>query len=164
MKKIFLFLALFAASAMIMTSCGGSESTQPAEGEATEVSEETATTTDEATDETTATTDDATATDEATEEAEGVALGDATHGAEIYDAKCGVCHNAGVAGAAKLDDKARWETTAAAGLATVYDHAIIGFTGDNGMMPPKGGHADLSDQDIHDAVAYMFEQAGVEVK
>ena len=159
MKKIFLFLALFAASAMIMTSCGGSESAQPAEGEATEVNEGEATEATEATEETTEATEEAT-----TEDAETVTLGDATHGAEVYTQACLVCHATGVAGAAKLDDKARWETTAALGLATVYDHAIIGFTGDYGVMPAKGGHTDLSDQDIHDAVAYMFEQAGVEVK
>ena len=164
MKKIFLFLALFAASAMIMTSCGGSESTQPAEGEATEVNKAEATEVNEgdateATEETTEATEEVT-----TEDAEAVTLGDATHGAEIYTQACLACHGAGVAGAAKFDDKARWEASATAGLATVYDHAINGFTGDNGMMPAKGGRADLSDQDIYDAVAYMFEQAGVEVK
>ena len=164
MKKIFLFLALFAASAMIMTSCGGSETTQPAEGEATEVNEGEATEVNEG-EATEATEENTEATEEATtDDAEAAVLGDATHGADVYTQACLACHGAGIAGAAKLDDKARWEATASAGLTTVYDHAINGFTGDNGMMPPKGGRADLSDQDVYDAVAYMFEQAGVEVK
>ena len=151
MKKVFLFLALFAASTMIMTSCGESENAQPAEGEATEEVAEEAPVAEE-----TVVTEEATT--------EGVALGDATHGAEIYTSACLACHGTGIAGAAKLDDKARWEATAALGLATVYDHSINGFTGENGIMPAKGGTATLTDQDVHDAVTYMFEQAGVEVK
>lgn len=167
MKKVFLFLALFAASAMIMTSCGGSETT-PAAGDepaATQVDEPTtndATATD--VDDTTATdVDDATATD-VDADAPAAALGDAAHGEEVYNMACSACHATGVAGAAKLDDKARWETSAANGLATLYEHAVGGFTGDNGMMPAKGGNATLTDQDVHDAVTYMVGQAGVEVK
>lgn len=165
MKKVFLFLAIFVASAMIMTSCGGSE-TAATEGEdAAAVEETTEATTDEATDEATeAVTEEATTEEATTEEAAAVALGDATHGAEVYNTACTACHGAGIAGAAKLDDKAAWEASAANGLATVYDHAINGFTGDKGMMPAKGGNASLTDQDVHDAVTYMFEQAGVEVK
>jgi cytochrome c5 len=169
MKKVFLFLAMFAVSAMIMVSCGGNGDNAATDNEATTdqtaVDEGEATPVDEAapaTDE--ATTDEATTDEAATDEGEGVTLGDAAHGKEIYDASCMACHATGAAGAAKLDDKARWEATAAQGLATVYDHAINGFTGEHGPMPAKGGNANLSDQDIHDAVAYMFKEAGVEVK
>jgi len=156
MKKVFLFLALFAASAMIMTSCGGSETTSTEGDEPAAVEETTDATAEEAPE---ATTEEAT-----TEETATVALGDATHGAEIYKATCFACHGNGVPGTVKFEDKAAWETIAAQGLATVYDHAVVGFTGEGGMMPAKGGNASLSDQDVHDAVTYMFEQAGVEVK
>ena len=168
MKKVFLFLAMFAVSAMIMVSCGGNgdaaatdneattDQTAVDEGEATPVDEEVVT--EEVV------TEEVTAEEATTDEGEGLTLGDAAHGKEIYDASCMACHATGAAGAAKLDDKARWEATAAQGLATVYDHAINGFTGEHGPMPAKGGNANLSDQDIYDAVAYMFKEAGVEVK
>jgi cytochrome c len=40
------------------------------------------------------------------------------------------------------------------------DHALNGFTGDTGFMPPKGGRIDLSDEEILAAVEYMLEQSG----
>ena len=34
-----------------------------------------------------------------------------------------------------------------------------GYTGSAGVMPPKGGRMDLSDQEVIDAVAYMVEES-----
>ena len=92
-----------------------------------------------------------------TTEAEPVAAtgGDAGgKGKEVYDGACFVCHATGVAGAPKLGDAAAWEPRVAQGNDTLYDHAINGFMG-TGLMPPKGGKADLSDDDVKAAVDYM---------
>jgi cytochrome c5 len=86
----------------------------------------------------------------------GVAAAD---GKAIYEKNCIVCHSAGVAGAPKLDDKANWEDRIAQGMDTLNQHAIKGFTGKKGMMPPKGGAMALSDDDVMAAVQYMVDQA-----
>ncbi len=74
----------------------------------------------------------------------------------MYKQACFACHDAGVAGAPKIGDKAAWEARLAKGLDILNKHAIEGFTGDAGNMPPKGGRTDLSDEAVKDAVAYML--------
>ncbi len=76
-------------------------------------------------------------------------------GEEVYNAACVACHGAGVAGAPKFGDAAAWGPRIAKGEATLQKHAIEGFQGDAGFMPPKGGRVDLSDQSIINAVDYM---------
>jgi cytochrome c5 len=79
-------------------------------------------------------------------------------GKRIYDNACTVCHTAGVAGAPKLGDKVAWHPRVAQGSATLYEHAIKGFQGKLGVMPPKGGAA-VSDADVRAAVDYMVGAA-----
>ena len=81
----------------------------------------------------------------------------ADKGKTVYDTACVVCHQTGVGGAPKIGDKAAWADRIAQGEATLADHAIKGFQGKTGMMPPKGGRADLSDEDVKAAVSYMVE-------
>ncbi|HEY9396838.1 MAG TPA: c-type cytochrome [Burkholderiales bacterium] len=81
------------------------------------------------------------------------AAGDTGEG--IYQQACAACHGHGVMGAPKLGDKADWQPRLAQGKDTLYKHAIGGFTGAKGMMPPKGGNASLSDAQVHAAVDYM---------
>jgi cytochrome c len=38
---------------------------------------------------------------------------------------------------------------------TLHKHALEGFQGTSGVMPPKGGRADLADKSIINAVDYM---------
>ena len=47
----------------------------------------------------------------------------------------------------------------AKGVDTLHMHAIEGFKGDKGFMPPKGGRVDLSDAEISSAVDYILGQA-----
>jgi len=90
----------------------------------------------------------------------GVAhAGDPAKGEEIYKQVCFACHDAGVAGAPKLGDKEAWKDRIAKGEATLDKHAIEGFTGEKGSMPPKGGRTDLSDEAVKDAVAYILSKA-----
>jgi cytochrome c5 len=80
-------------------------------------------------------------------------------GEEVYNAACTACHGAGIAGAPKFGDKAAWAPHIAKGMDVLHMHAIAGFTGTNGMMPPKGGRADLSDEVVRAGVDYMVEHS-----
>jgi cytochrome c5 len=83
----------------------------------------------------------------------------AADGKKVYEAGCIACHGAGIAGAPKFGDKAAWAPRIAQGANTLYTHALGGFTGKGGMMPPKGGNAALSDPDVKAAVDYMVSAA-----
>ena len=83
----------------------------------------------------------------------------ADKGKTVYDTACVVCHQTGVGGAPKVgaEHKDAWADRIAQGESTLSEHAIKGFQGKTGMMPPKGGRADLSDEDVKAAVSYMVE-------
>ncbi len=83
----------------------------------------------------------------------------ADRGMEVYQGTCFACHGPGIAGAPKLGDKAAWAPRIAQGMEILVSHAINGFQGASGVMPPKGGRTDLSDEDISLAVTYMVEQS-----
>lgn len=85
--------------------------------------------------------------------------GDPKQGESIYKGKCVACHSTGVAGAPKLDDKAAWAPRIAQGNTVLTQHAIEGFKGNTGYMPPKGGYMNLSDEEISKTVQYMVSQA-----
>ena len=76
-------------------------------------------------------------------------------GEDIYNSSCVACHGIGIAGAPKVGDPEAWAPRIKQGLPTLYDHAINGYQGDSGMMPPKGGAMSLSDDDVKAAVDYM---------
>jgi cytochrome c5 len=83
-----------------------------------------------------------------------VAAADLT-GEQVYNQACVACHGAGVAGAPKFGDKAAWAPRIAQGLDTLHTHALQGFQGKAGFMPPKGGRTDLSDQSVMNGVDYI---------
>lgn len=81
------------------------------------------------------------------------------HGQTVYSQTCAACHAAGIAGAPKLGDKADWGPRIAQGTDVLYTHALQGFTGKKGTMPPKGGNTTIADADVKAAVDYMVAQA-----
>jgi cytochrome c5 len=83
----------------------------------------------------------------------------ADKGKSVYDSSCAACHAAGVAGAPKLGDKADWGPRIAQGKDVLYEHALKGFQGKKGYMPPKGGNTALPDADVKAAVDYMVSHA-----
>ena len=85
----------------------------------------------------------------------GPALAIPEDGAGVFEAACKACHGAGIAGAPKAGDAAAWAPRIAKGKAPLYEHSIKGFTGQAGVMPPKGGRTDLSDELIKAAVDHM---------
>jgi len=76
-------------------------------------------------------------------------------GKATYMNACFACHGTGVAGAPKVADKGAWVARIKQGKATLYAVAIKG----KGAMPPKGGHASLSDTAVKAAVDYMVKQS-----
>ncbi len=79
----------------------------------------------------------------------------AASGEAVYKQACFACHASGVAGAPKVGDKANWAPRIAQGMDTLNKHAIDGYQGAAGVMPPKGGFSHLSDEQVQAAVDYM---------
>lgn len=79
-------------------------------------------------------------------------------GPQVFNEACIVCHGNGIGGAPMLNDRSIWESRIAQGMETLYRHAIEGYTGSAGYMPPKGARMDLSDSEVNAAVDYMLSQ------
>jgi cytochrome c5 len=82
------------------------------------------------------------------------AVANADAGKALYNSACIACHGAGVAGAPKIADKAAWAPRIKQGNAVLYEHALKGFQGKAGVMPPKGGSS-APDDDVKAAVDFM---------
>lgn len=83
----------------------------------------------------------------------------AVAGKPTYEGACKVCHGSGLTGSPKIGDSDAWQPRIKQGMATMVSHAIKGFSGETGVMPPKGGRVDLSDKQVEEAVAYMVESS-----
>lgn len=92
-----------------------------------------------------------------------VVMGDGTPvgmrtGEQIFKKVCIQCHGAEstVANAPKVTHNADWAPRIAQGFDTLFNHALNGFN----AMPAKGGAADLTDDELKRAIAYMANQSG----
>ena len=94
-----------------------------------------------------------------TSPAAGAAAAIPKNGTELFEQTCSACHGQGIAGAPRAGDKAAWGPRIAKGKAVLYQHAIDGFTGSSGIMPPKGGRTDVPDDLIKQAVDHMVQMA-----
>lgn len=81
-------------------------------------------------------------------------------GEEIVKAQCVKCHETGVSGAPRIDDRAAWVPRLKQGLDATVRSAIRG----HGAMPARGGLADLTDTELRAAIIYMFYPAGAALK
>lgn len=80
-------------------------------------------------------------------------------GPQVFNAQCHLCHAPpGVGGAPPVGDADAWDPRIAKGLPTLYQHALNGFQGKSGVMPPKGGRPDFTDDEVEAAVRYMVDQ------
>ncbi len=84
----------------------------------------------------------------------------ARSGEEVVKAVCATCHQAGVAGAPKLGDKAAWGPRIKQGQAALVQSVLKG----KGAMPPKGGNPALTDDEAARGVAFMANQSGAGFK
>jgi cytochrome c len=76
-------------------------------------------------------------------------------GQKVYQQACLMCHGAGVAGSPMTGDAAAWSARIAQGREKMVSNAINGI----GVMPPKGGQIQLSDEEVASAVDYLIKQA-----
>ena len=71
----------------------------------------------------------------------------------IYSSGCAACHDAGIAGAPMMGNKAQWEARQAKGYEMLVNNAYNGING----MPAKGLCADCTKEEIGIAVQYMLD-------
>ena len=81
------------------------------------------------------------------------AVGGARTAESIYTTGCAACHDAGIAGAPMMGDKAAWETRQAKEYEMLVNNAYNGING----MPAKGLCADCTKEEIGIAVQYMLD-------
>lgn len=89
----------------------------------------------------------------------GTAAVDPNLGLNVYQQACATCHKGGLAGAPIVGDAAQWQTRLAQGMDVLVDHAVNGYQGSAGYMPPKGGQVQLSDDEVAAAVQYMVDNS-----
>ncbi len=73
-------------------------------------------------------------------------------GKSTYQIMCANCHDAGALGAPMITDSAAWQARLAKGKQALYASAMRGI----GAMPAKGGHPQLSDDEVKAAVDHMI--------
>jgi len=83
-----------------------------------------------------------------------MASGHGSSGARIVKKNCKVCHAQGANGAPIIGNNKMWNSRANKGIPQLVENVANGF----GLMPAKGGNANLSDEEITLAVMYMLEQ------
>lgn len=77
-------------------------------------------------------------------------------GRAVWLGTCRACHAEDVAGAPLVTDQAAWAPRLAKGREALYRSALEGRVGPKGTeMPPRGGNAALSDEEVKSAVDYM---------
>lgn len=74
-------------------------------------------------------------------------------GEELYNAACVACHGSGAMGAPKAHDQAAWASRLGGNLKALVASGIKG----KGAMPPKGGAADATEEELTRAVAFMMK-------
>jgi cytochrome c5 len=84
----------------------------------------------------------------------------ARSGEQIVKTVCAACHDAGVAGAPKTGDNAAWASRIKEGFQAMLEVAAKG----KGAMPPKGGDASLTDEELARAVVFMANKSGASFK
>jgi cytochrome c5 len=89
----------------------------------------------------------------------GGAAGAAKSAEDIVKETCAACHQAGVANAPKLGDKAGWAPRLKQGLNGLLASVIKG----KGAMPPRAGTS-FTDEELASAVVLMANQAGGNLK
>ncbi|MBM4189488.1 MAG: cytochrome c5 family protein [Betaproteobacteria bacterium] len=77
-------------------------------------------------------------------------------GEVVYTEVCASCHGSGAIGSPKFKDAGAWAKRNAQGYNTLLTHALKGFN----KMPARGGDADLTDQEVANAVVYMTNAVG----
>ena len=81
-------------------------------------------------------------------------------GEQIVKQQCAQCHEKGLNGAPRIDDREAWVPRMKRGLDAMVSSAING----HGKMPARGGLVNVTDSELRSAITYMFNPAGVPPK
>ncbi len=87
----------------------------------------------------------------------GLMLGSSVAFAEIeaiVDSHCQACHDAGLAGAPKMDDAENWAPRLESGVDAMTQTVITG----KGSMPPKGTCFNCTEEQLRAAVEVMIDR------
>lgn len=76
-------------------------------------------------------------------------------GEQVFNQVCFACHLSGMAGAPRVTQRHAWKPRVAKGIDVLVEHAINGFNGHSGSMPPRGNAYYLSDEEVRAAVEYI---------
>jgi cytochrome c5 len=78
-------------------------------------------------------------------------------GRGVWMGTCRNCHLMGVSGAPAVTNYEAWAPRMEKGKPALYQSALNGIKGEDGKfrMPPRGGNAQLSDEQVRQAVDYM---------
>lgn len=79
-------------------------------------------------------------------------IGHLRTGEDVVEARCASCHAKGEGGAPMIGDLQAWAPRVQRGIPYLVSSAIHG----HGGMPPRGGQANLTDEEIQAAVMYML--------
>jgi cytochrome c5 len=79
----------------------------------------------------------------------------AADGKAVYSQTCIACHQVSVAGSPPLGDKAAWAPRIKQGMDVLLQSVLKG----KGAMPPKGGNAALTEEQVRAAVEFMVSQS-----
>jgi cytochrome c5 len=81
-------------------------------------------------------------------------------GEQVVNETCNACHGTGALGAPKIGDKGAWGPRIGQGFDTLIKNATNGIR----AMPARGGNADLADEEVAGAIAYMANKSGASFK
>jgi len=77
-------------------------------------------------------------------------------GKELWVEYCAECHVRGLGGAPRIAAYSDWAPRLAQGTDILYAHAINGYEGPlMNEMPPKGGHEELTGDQVKQAVDFL---------
>ncbi len=78
-------------------------------------------------------------------------------GRGVWMGTCRNCHLMGVSGAPAVTNHEAWAPRIQKGKPALYQSALNGIKGEDGefRMPPRGGNAQLNDEQVRLAVDYM---------
>ena len=79
-----------------------------------------------------------------------------SNGEPVYARSCFACHTYGLNGAATLENTKVWDKTAKKGIEILYQNVWQGYTGMEGVMPPRGNCLNCGEHDIQNAIVYMY--------
>ena len=79
-------------------------------------------------------------------------------GERAYRRICFSCHEMGIGGAPKVGDPVAWQGRPEKGIDTLMKSVINGVTSERGVMLPRGGLPDMTDEEIRAAITFMLKQ------